>query len=188
MSRLPALRDLRADLADRRLSAIEYVPPAYPPAVAPPPAPPARVDYAAVARRSTLTTNDLLDRLAPEYRHSTTLGGFDPNVVEWLDQNRVPISPAGTVMLLKGVKMDYRSYHGTLYLPGHRVVDPDWGKVEGAGIYLCGTRENVEYFMNGWGSYRLLLVEVAVSALGLYQINRRKIVAREVYVHREVRH
>jgi hypothetical protein len=180
--RLPAFRDLVDDLRPDPLSSLPAVYGTLPDVRR---APTVDVHHRPIppAPRPLTSTAAILDDL---FQHSTTLGAPDPAVVEWLGRNRVPISPAGTVLLMKGVRSDFRSKHGALYLPGHMVIDPDFGARENAGVYLCPSRENAAAFMQFEFRWRLIVVEAAVSDLTLYQRDFRKITARQVYVHREI--
>jgi hypothetical protein len=180
--RLPALRDLLDDL--RPLL----------PDVAPPPLPavPQRplVTYVPPVPAPRAWTPDVAVQpgaiLDAFYAHVTTLGRPDPVVLEWLRVNAVPISPALTVLLMKGVSHGYRSPHGSDYTPGCLVTDPDFGRRENAGVYLSPDRQTVRTFMGWDSSYHLMVVEVAVSDLSLCLFDHRKIRARQVYVHREI--
>lgn len=113
------------------------------------------------------------------------------DVQKWLDDNGIPVSPYGTVRLVKVVESDGRSHHGgtygkLTYEPGTTVVAPDYDEHPscGHGLHFAETAARAQSIVS-CSFPRYLVCDVDVESMVLISSDGYKVKARFCHVRFE---
>ena len=103
----------------------------------------------------------------------------------WCEYAGAAEASAGTRILYKGLDSEFRSAHGTVYLPGTEVVAPDWddGAAEcGGGLHFCANAAATLQFADD--AAKFVACEVALADMAAHEFPRypSKIKARAARV------
>lgn len=103
----------------------------------------------------------------------------------WCEYAGAAEASAETRILYKGLDSEFRSAHGTVYLPGTEVVAPDWddGEAEcGGGLHFCASAAATLQFADD--AAKFVACEVALADMAAHEFPRypSKIKARAARV------